>query len=55
MTKEGRRICASQILEKGESEWARKQKAALDARNFGKKIRDGKQKSFRMAVGRARY
>lgn len=53
--KSDRRISAAQILEKGEPEWAKKQKLAMEARDFGKKIRDGKQKSFRMAVGRARF
>lgn len=53
--KSDKRIGAAQILEKGEPEWARKQKLALEARSFGEKIRDGKQKSFRMAVGRARF
>ena len=52
--KSERRVSAAQILEKGEPEWAKKQKLALEARDFGKKIRDGKQKSFRMAVGRSR-
>lgn len=52
--KSARRIGAAQILEKGEPEWAKKQKLAMEARDFGKKIRDGKQKSFRMAVGRVR-
>ena len=53
--KNDRRISASQILREGEPEWARKQKLALEARAFGKKIRDGKQNSFRMAVGKARF
>lgn len=45
---------AARLLDRRESDWAKKRDMALTAREYGKKLRKDKQKSFRLAIGRVR-
>ena len=47
-------VTPQMLLDPKDEDWKKKQRAALKARELGAKLRQGKPKSFRLAVGRAR-